>query len=79
LRRVPLDEGVPIGVRRLLAGFSVQSVAEAAWAGLSNGALIEVAEQAGFEVMVPADQNIRYQQNLTGRRLALVVLTTNHW
>jgi hypothetical protein len=59
LRRVLLDEGVPIGVRRLLAGFSVQSVAEAAWAGLSNGALIEVAEQAGFEVMVTADQNIR--------------------
>lgn len=79
MRRVLLDEGVPIGVRKLLFGYSVQSVAEAAWAGLSNGELIEAGEQAGFEVMVTADQNIRYQQNLTGRKLALVVLTTNHW
>jgi hypothetical protein len=79
MRRVLLDEGVPIGVRRLVVGFAVESVAEAGWAGLTNGELIIAAEQAGFEVMVTADQNIRYQQNLTGRRLALVVLTTNHW
>jgi hypothetical protein len=79
MRRVLLDEGVPIGVRRLVVGCAVESVAEAGRAGLTNGALITAAEQAGFEVMVTADQNIRYQQNLTGRRLALVVLTTNHW
>jgi hypothetical protein len=62
-----------------VAGFAVESVAEAGWAGLTNGHLIAAAEQAGFEVMITADQNIRYQQNLTGRRLALVVLTTNNW
>ena len=37
------------------------------------------SQSAGFEVMITCDQNIRYQQNLAGRRLALVVLTTNHW
>ena len=79
MRRVLLDEGVPVGVRTLIAGFFVQTVAEAGWAGLTNGDLMAVAEQAGFEVMVTADQSIRYQQNMAGRRIALVVLMTNHW
>ena len=47
--------------------------------GVANGDLIEVAEQAGYDVMITADQNISYQQNLTGRRLALIVLMSNHW
>jgi hypothetical protein len=46
---------------------------------LANGGLIDAAEKAGFDILVTADQNIEHQQNLTGRRLALVVLTTNHW
>jgi hypothetical protein len=79
MRRVLLDEGVPIGVRGLIVGFSVESVAEAGWAGLTNGDMIAAAESAGFEVMVTSAQNIQYQQNLTGRTLALDVLTTNHW
>lgn len=49
------------------------------WAELSNGQLLRVAEDAGFEAMVTADKNLRYQQSLTGRRLAIVVLSTNHW
>lgn len=79
MRRVLLDEGVPIGVRRLVAGFAVESAAELGWAGLTNGNLIESAEQAGYAVMITADQNISYQQNMAGRRLALIVLMTNHW
>jgi hypothetical protein len=49
------------------------------WDELVNGDLINAAEQAGFELMVTGDQNLRYQQNLLGRRLALVVLLANHW
>jgi hypothetical protein len=79
MRHILLDEGVPIGVRTLVAGFHVEAVAEIGWAGLSNGDLIQAAEEAGFEVMITCDQNIRYQQNLAGRRLAVVVLATNHW
>jgi hypothetical protein len=79
MRRILLDEGVPIGVRTLVTGFHVAAVPEMGWAGLTNGDLIQAAEEAGFEVMITCDQNIRYQQNLAGRRLALVVLTTNHW
>ena len=46
---------------------------------LENGELLAAAEAAGFDVMVTADQNIRYQQNLTGRNLALVVIGSNIW
>jgi hypothetical protein len=49
------------------------------WDQLVNGLLIEAAEQAAFDVMVTGDQNLRYQQNMAGRRLALVVLLSNHW
>lgn len=46
---------------------------------MENGELLEAAEASGFDVMVTSDQNIRYQQNLVGRRLALVVLGSNIW
>ncbi len=46
---------------------------------LQNGELLDEAEAAGFDVLVTSDQNIRYQQNLTGRKLALVVLGSNIW
>jgi hypothetical protein len=46
---------------------------------LSNGELLQEAEQAGFDVLVTADKNMRYQQNLAARRIALVVLGTPQW
>jgi hypothetical protein len=46
---------------------------------LENGELLSIAEESGFDVLVTSDQNIRYQQNLTGRKLALVVLGSNIW
>lgn len=46
---------------------------------MSNGDLLAAAEQAGFDLLVTADKNMRYQQNLTGRRIALVVLSTPQW
>jgi hypothetical protein len=49
------------------------------WHEIANGDLIAAVEAGGFDVLITADQSIKYQQNLTGRRLALIVLTTNHW
>jgi hypothetical protein len=49
------------------------------WSGLQNGALLDAAEQAGCELFITADQELSYQQNLTGRKMALVVLSTNNW
>lgn len=49
------------------------------WRELSNGDLLAAAEAAGFDVLVTADLNLRYQQNLAGRRIGIVVLSTNRW
>ncbi len=49
------------------------------WSGWKNGALLDAAEQAGFDLFITADQELSYQQNLASRRIALVVLSTNNW
>jgi hypothetical protein len=52
---------------------------ESGLGGIHDGKLLNAAEEAGFDVMVTGDQNIRYQQNLRGRRIALVVLGRGRW
>jgi hypothetical protein len=78
--RVVFDKNVPIGVRRFLAEHEVRTFEETGWPlQVENGDLPKAAEAEGFDVVVTSDQNIRYQQNLTGRRLSLVVLGSNIW
>jgi hypothetical protein len=78
--RVLLDKNVPVGVRRFLDKYEVRTVVEMGWpAQLENGKLLEAAETAAVDVMITSDQNIRHQQHLTGRKLALVVLGSNIW
>jgi hypothetical protein len=76
---VLLDQNAPRGLRKLLTGHDVKSAYQMGWDTLQNGELIAVAEAARFDVLVTADQNIEHQQNLTDRKLAIVVLGTNHW
>jgi hypothetical protein len=73
------DNGAPRGLSRFLTGHSVEEARARGWEELSNGDLIEAAEQAGFEVMVTTDKNIRYQQNLGARKIALIVLGHSQW
>lgn len=78
--RILFDKNVPIGVRRFLSGHEVRTFVEMQWhPQLENGELLKAGEAAGFDVILTSDQNIVYQQNLTGRRLALVVLGSNIW
>ena len=78
--RIVFDKNVPVGVRRFLAEHEVCTFVEMQWhPQMENGELLEAAEAAGFDVMVTSDQNIRYQQNLADRKLALVVLGSNIW
>ena len=78
--RILFDKNVPVGVSRFLAGHEVRTVVEMGWPPqLENGELLKIAETAAFDVLVTSDQNIRYQQNLKGRKLALVVLGSNIW
>src|SRR5580704_7340642 len=73
------DHVTPKGIVRLLSGHTVIRAKDRGWDTLSNGDLLEAAERAGFDVVVTADRNMRYQQNLEGRRIALVVLSTPRW
>jgi hypothetical protein len=73
------DHVTPKGIARYLTGHSVTKAKDRGWDTLTNGDLLAAAEQGGFDVLVTADKNMRYQQNLTGRRIALVVLSTPQW
>ncbi len=77
--RVLFDHGTPAPLIPFLEGHTVTKAKDRGWDRLSNGDLLTAAEEAGFDVLVTADKNIRYQQNLEGRRIALVVLSTPQW
>jgi predicted nuclease of predicted toxin-antitoxin system len=72
--RVLLDEQLPRQLSPILTGHDVRTVQQESWAGLKNGALLDAAEAAAFAVLVTGDQNLQFQQNLTNRRLGVVVL-----
>jgi hypothetical protein len=79
LSRILLDQSAPLGLRRILTGHEVKTAYEMGWDRMENGRLLDAAEGAGFDVLVSSDQSLWHQQNLTGRRIAVVILTTNHW
>ena len=77
--KVFFDQGTPAPLRRCLVGHEVETAHERGWSLLKNGALTAATEQAGFDVFVTTDQNLRYQQNLAGRNVAIVVILTTSW
>ena len=77
--RILFDQGTPVPLRRHLTGHQVETAYERGWSRLKNGELLDAAERDGFEVLVTTDANLRYQQRLAGRRIAIVVLTTTSW
>src|SRR6266446_3037618 len=76
---VLFDQGTPVPIRPFLKEHTVQTTAQRGWDKLKNGELLKAAEDAGFDVLVTPDKNIRYQQNLTVRTIALVVLGNPQW
>jgi hypothetical protein len=77
---VLFDNGTPRTLARYLIGHHTVTEARArGWEELENGELLGRAEAAGFEVLVTTDKNISYQQNLAGRRIAIVVLGKGRW
>jgi hypothetical protein len=73
------DQGTPVPIRFHLKNHTVRTAAEQGWDRLTNGELLIVAEQAGFDVFVTTDKNIRHQQNLSVRKIAIVVLSRQQW
>jgi hypothetical protein len=77
--RVLFDNGTPRGVSAALTEHIVEEARAHGWDTLRNGDLLDAAEAAGFDVFVTTDRNIRYQQNLVGRKIAIIVLGNGRW
>ena len=73
------DNGTPAPLRQVLKDHTVVEAMERGWDRMSNGELISAAEAEGFEILLTTDKNIRYQQNLTRRKIALLVLGNQQW
>jgi hypothetical protein len=76
--KVLLDVCTPRQVRQALAEHEVQTAVKMGWGELENGDLLREAEAAGFDLLIICDKNLKHQQNLVGRRLAILELWTNH-
>lgn len=76
--KILFDHGTPAPLRHALTGHAVSTAHEMAWSELDNGALLKAAE-AHFDALITTDRNLRHQQNLSGRRLAILVLPTTSW
>jgi hypothetical protein len=77
--RILFDQGTPAPLRRFLTGHLVSTAYEEGWSTVTNGDLIRLAEQKGFELLITTDTNLRYQQNLESRSISILVLTTTSW
>jgi hypothetical protein len=77
--RILFDQGTPVPLRKFLSGHVIKTAYEQGWSTLLNGDLLRVAEEAGFDLLLTTDKNLAYQQNLAGRKIAVVALSRNRW
>jgi len=77
--RILFDQGVPAPLRFHLGGHVVVTATERGWSTLSNGELLTAAEADGFDVLLTNDKNLAYQQNLSTRTIAIIVLGNSRW
>jgi predicted nuclease of predicted toxin-antitoxin system len=77
--RILFDQGTPVPLRRYLHPHSVDTADERRWGTLHNGDLLTAADNEGYDLIITTDQNLRYQQNLTTRRINILVLCTTSW
>jgi len=76
--RILFDQGTPVPLRDHLAGHVIETAFDLGWSTLENGALLAVAE-GSFDLFITTDQKLRYQQNLAGKKLSVLVLMTTSW
>jgi hypothetical protein len=77
--RILFDQATPVPIRPYLERHTVRTAAQQGWDKLSNGDLLTAAEEGGFDLLLTTDKNMRYQQNLVGRKIAIVVLGRQQW
>jgi len=73
------DQGTPVPLRRYLHPHVVDTAAELGWSQLENGDLLQAAEEAEYDLLITTDTNLQYQQDLTGRKIGIVVLRIASW
>lgn len=73
------DQATPFPLHKFLPGHVIKTAYQQGWSNLLNGDLLRVAEEAGFDLLLTADKNLAYQQNLTKRKIAVVALGKNRW
>jgi hypothetical protein len=76
--RILFDQGTPVPLRQHLSGHQVDTAFELGWSRLTNGDLLAAAE-GRFDALVTTDRNLRHQQSLASRKLAVLVLPTTSW
>jgi len=77
--KILFDQGTPVPLRSYFAGHLIDTAYERGWSNLSNGDLLDAAERDGYQLLITTDQNLRYQQNLSDRRVAIIVLLSTSW
>ena len=77
--KILFDNGTPNPIARSLIGHQVAFARQIGWHELKNGELLQQAEDAGYELLLTSDKNLRYQQNLSARRIAVLVLGNQQW
>jgi hypothetical protein len=80
--RVLLDHNLPHKLRTDVEALTEDQIVTASyigWGDLKNGELLRAAEEGGFEILVTGDQSLLYEQNVSGRQLAIIALSTNNW
>jgi hypothetical protein len=77
--RIIFDQATPVPIRAYLERHTVRTAAQEGWDRLRNGDLLTAAEATEFDLLLTTDKNMRYQQNLAGRKIAIVVLGQQQW
>jgi predicted nuclease of predicted toxin-antitoxin system len=79
MMKLLFDQGTPVPLRNHLPNHTVETAYEKGWSNLKNGDLLIQAEAEGFDALITTDQNLHHQQNLSGRRISVIVLLTTNW
>lgn len=77
--KILFDQGTPVPLRAKLLGHDVDTAYEKGWSNIQNGDLLKMAENAGYALLISTDQNMKYQQNLADRNMAILILLTTSW
>ena len=77
--RILFDQGTPVPLRDDLSQHNIDTAFERGWSEMENGELLDTAEREGYQLLITTDRNLRNQQNLANRQLAILVLLSTSW